>query len=87
MVMILQFKEEMDDLNKFFKKVVSSGALMWKGCAALLFMCIGLAVLLVPSLTAGAEPKLRSGVGGLITAYGIFRLWTFYMEYKRLDDV
>jgi len=86
MVMILQFKDNMDKLNKFFRKVYSSPAIMWKGCAALIFVTIGLAILAVPSLTGGPL-SLRLSFGGLITVYGLFRFWTFYMDIKGLDDV
>jgi len=76
----------MDKLNKFFRKVYTSPAMMWKGCAALIFITIGIAVIAVPSLTGGGEMKMRLGFGGLITVYGFFRLWTFYLDYKVIED-
>ena len=86
MVMILQFKEDMDRVNKFFRKVYTSPAIMWKGCAALVFITIGIAILVIPSLTGG-DATIRTGFGGMLSVYGLFRLWTFYMDVKRLDDV
>ena len=85
MVMILQFKGCMDRVNKFFRKVYSSPAILWKGFATLIFITIGLAILIVPSLTGG-DNTIRTGFGGMITVYGLYRFWTFYMDVKNLDD-
>ena len=86
MVMILQFKEDMDRINDFFKKVYSHPSTLWKGCFALLFISIGIAILILPSLTGG-DMTIRTGFGGMITVYGLYRFWTFYMDVKGLDDV
>ena len=84
--MILQFKDDMKPANNFFKKVLTSPAIMWKGCAAVVFICIGIAILAVPSLTGG-DTTIRTGFGGMLTVYGLYRSWTFYMDVKGLDDV
>ncbi len=86
MVMILQFKEDMDHINDFFKKVYTHPAIMWKGCFAVLFIALGPAILILPSLTGG-DMTIRAGFGGMITVYGLYRFWTFYMDVKGLDDV
>ncbi len=86
MVMILQFKEGMDEINKFFRKVYSSPAIMWKGAAALIFISFGIAVFAIPSLTAGITTTMRTGFAGMLTVYGLFRFWTFYMDIKGMDD-
>lgn len=75
----------MDELNKFFKKVYTNPAAMWKGCAALIFVTIGLAVIIIPSLMGGSL-GLRLGFGGLTTVYGLFRFWTFYIDIKGMDN-
>lgn len=85
MVMILQFKDNMDELNKFFRKVYSSPAAMWKGIAALIFITTGTALVIIPSLT-GWDFKPRLGFGGMMIIYGLFRLWTFYIDIKGQDD-
>ena len=59
---------------------------MWKGCFAVLFIALGPAILVLPSLTGG-DMTMREGLGGMITVYGLYRFWTFYMDVKGLDDV
>ena len=86
MVMILQFKDEMNKLNEFFRKVYSSPAIMWVGSVALIFSVIGVAILLVPSVTGG-DSTIRFGLGGMLTVYGLFRFWTFYRAVNTRDDV
>ena len=86
MVMILQFKDQMDKFNKFFRKVYSSPLIMWNGTAALIFIFIGLTVMLVPSVMGG-DATIRYGFGGMLTVYGVFRFWTFYKAVNARDDV
>ena len=76
----------MDRINRFFRKVYSSPAIMWKGCAAVLFITIGIAILALPNLTGG-DLTIRKGFGGMLTVYGLYRLWTFYLDVKEIDDV
>ena len=85
MVMILQFKDKMDKLNQFFRKVYSSPLVMWNGTAAVIFLVIGLTVMLVPSVM-GADATIRFGFGSMLTIYGLFRLWTFYKSVNTRDD-
>ena len=76
----------MNQLNQFFKKLYSSPSLLWKAGAAMMFLVLAIAILFVPSLTIGFTDGLRYGFAGLLVMYGLFRLFTFYSEYKRMED-
>jgi hypothetical protein len=60
--------------------------MMWNGAAALIFIFLGLAILLFPSVMRG-DNTMRFGFGGMIAIYGLFRLWTFYTGIKGRRDV
>jgi hypothetical protein len=85
MVMILQFKDDMNDLNNFFRKLYSSPVLLWNLTAAIIFISLGVAILVVPSIT-GSDNRFRFGFGSILTIYGLFRFWTFYMGAKDKND-
>jgi len=85
MIMILQFKDDMNKRNDFFRKLNTSPVLLWNALAAIIFIGLGLAIVIVPSLT-GSDMRLRIGLGGILTVYGLFRFWTFYNGVKDRDD-
>ncbi len=89
MVMIFAIYEDaltssryMDKQNQFFTRVFSSPSLIWKGGAGLLFIGIAIAIVLFPSLTDGISNGTRYAFSALLTVYGLFRIGTFYVEYK-----
>ena len=81
MIMILQFKDDMEKRNNFFRKVTSSPIILWNASAALIFVTLGAAILIKPSLM-GTDRSLGMGFGGILTIYGVFRFWTFYQGIK-----
>lgn len=69
----------------FIQKIFRSPGLIWKAGAGLLFIGLAIAIAFVPSLTDNMDKSTRYAFGGLLTVYGLFRLGTFYAEYKRMD--
>ncbi len=72
--------------NSFVQKIFNSPALIWKAGAGLMFVGLAIAIAFVPSLTDGLDKTTRYSFGGLLTVYGLFRLGTFYAEYKRMGN-
>lgn len=75
----------MNRLNQFFRTLYSSPSLIWKAAAGLSFLGLGLFALVVPTFMAGLSDMTRYGFSGLLMLYGVFRLFTFYMEYKNAE--
>ena len=74
-------------MNSFFyKKIFSNPSLIWKAAAGTMFLGLAVVIAFVPSLTEGLTNNTRYAFGGLLTIYALFRLGTFYAEYKRLED-
>ena len=86
MVMILQFNRDMNQFNKFLKKLYSSPTMLWKGGAGLIFFCFSLALVFVPTINIGLAPNSRYAFAGLIMLYALFRLYSCYAEYKSYGD-
>lgn len=76
----------MNPVNEFFKRLYSNPGLMWKGGAAVLFISMAAMIFFVPSITGGMAQGTRNMIGGFIAAYGLFRLFTFFIEYKQIKD-
>lgn len=76
----------MDKLNDFFKTLYSNPALMWKAGAGFLFLTIGLVIFFLPSLLGQIEDSKRLLIAAFIGGYGLFRLVTFYVEYKQVKN-
>jgi len=85
MVMIFRFKA-MNKFNHFFRQLYSHPGLIWKFGAGFIFMAMGLVLLLLPRLTYGLEEGTRYGFTALLILYGFFRMVTFYIEFKNLED-
>jgi hypothetical protein len=75
----------MSNLNDFFRKMYSSPSLLWGGMAAVIFIVLGLAIMIMPSLT-GFEPRTQFGLGGILIVYGLYRFWSFYSGIKDRDN-
>ena len=78
--------QNMDSLNQFFKKLYSNPSLMWKAGAGVMFLTLSLVIIFSPNLIDGLTNNSRYAFSGLLAVYGVFRLMTFYGEYKRLED-
>ena len=76
----------MDNLNKFFAKLFSRPALLWKAGAGILFVGLAIAMFVVPSFINGLDNGTRLGFAFLLLIYGAFRFSTFYIEYNRKED-
>jgi hypothetical protein len=76
----------MNNVNNFFRKLYSSPPLIWKAGAGLMFVGLALAILFMPSLINGLTDNSRFAFAGLLGIYGMFRLMTFYTEYKRIEN-
>lgn len=76
----------MNPVNDFFRRLYSNPGLIWKGGAAVLFISMAAMVLLVPSIMSGVAQSTRALSAGLIGVYGLFRLVTFFIEYKQVKD-
>lgn len=50
---------------------------------SLVFIAMGLVLILVPSVTNGADVNTRLLFGSLMLIYGGYRFFTFWAEYKR----
>ena len=72
--------------DSFIQKIFRSPGLIWKAGAGLLFIGLAVAIAFVPSLTDNIDKSTRYAFGGLLTVYGLFRLGTFYTEYKRMNN-
>ena len=76
----------MEKLNSFFLKLSKSPGLLWKLGASMIFIVFAGAIFFVPSLSVGLSDSTRATFAGILLAYGIFRLVTFYFAYKSSDD-
>lgn len=76
----------MNKQNQFFSRVFASPSLIWKGGAGLLFIAIAIVIALFPSLTNGISSGTRYAFAALLTVYGLFRIGTFYVEYKSISN-
>ncbi|MCW5907028.1 MAG: hypothetical protein KIS94_04160 [Chitinophagales bacterium] len=76
----------MANLNEFFRKLYSNPSLLWKASAGLLFLGLAVAMFVSPNLVQGLEKSTRITFAVLLLVYGLFRLSTFFVEYKRLND-
>jgi hypothetical protein len=76
----------MDKLNQFFLKLYSNPSLLWKLGASLVFISFAAAVWIVPSITAGISESNRHIFAALLVFYAIFRFYTFYNEFRQVDN-
>lgn len=76
----------MSSLNEFFRRLYSNPALIWKAGAGLVFLSIALAVYFIPSLLGNVDEGKRTLAAVFIGAYGLFRIVTFYVEYKQVQN-
>jgi len=76
----------MDDLNRFFKILFSSPAMLWKAGVGVIFFGLGLGVIFMPGLSLGLVPSSRYAFAGLMLLYSLFRFYGVYAEYKSYRD-
>lgn len=76
----------MNKLNDFFKFLYSHPALMWKAGAGLLFVSIAFAIFFIPSLLGDVDDSKKLLFTIFVGGYGLFRLVTFYVEYKQMKN-
>lgn len=74
----------MDNLNEFFRTLYINPSLLWKVFIGILFLSLSIIILLIPKLTAGFDATTRTIFGIMLLVYALFRLGTFYVEYKRI---
>lgn len=72
----------MNPINNFFKTLYSHPSLIWKAGAALIFIGLSLGIYFTPALVREMDESTRKGFSALLLVYGLFRLLTFYTEYK-----
>jgi len=53
---------------------------------SIVYLCIGLAALLLPSFLADYNSFLKIGIGSLCVAYSFFRFYRSYLKYKDLHE-
>lgn len=71
----------------FLIRLVANPSLLWKAIASVVFISLAIAFLVLPSIMVGeVDAFTRYGFGGMLLAYGSFRLYMFYGEYRNLDD-
>lgn len=74
----------MNPINHFFFTLYSHPSLIWKVGAALIFIGLAFGIFFTPSLVREMDDSTRKGFSALLLVYGIFRLLTFYTEYKKV---
>ncbi len=76
----------MDKLNEFFRVIYSNPMLIWKAGAGMIFTGFALALFFMPSLSSGLGDGTARLFAGLLLLYGLYRLFTFYADYKNIRD-
>jgi hypothetical protein len=76
----------MNKVNAFFLKLYASPVLIWKLSASIIFLVFGAAIFLVPAISQGLGNGTKTGFGLLLLGYGVFRFFTFYLDYKKPQD-
>jgi hypothetical protein len=72
----------MDNLNKFFAVLVRNPSMMWAAAIGVICTGFGLGILFVPSLSVNLEGSGRYLFAGLLIAYGVYRSYRCYADYK-----
>lgn len=68
-------------------RLVANPSLLWKAIASFVFIGLAIAFLVLPKIMVGeVDAFTRYGFGGMLMAYGSFRLYMFYSEYRNLDN-
>ncbi len=76
----------MNNRNQFFKRLYSSPSMLWKAGAGVLFLILSVVFALSPEIINGLTNNSRYALAALLAVWGLFRLITFYNEYKRTQD-
>jgi len=74
----------MNNINNFFRVLYTHPHLLWRVVAGFLFLFIALFIFLIPRLTASIDSYTRNIFAVFLLIYALFRLGTFYMDYKRI---
>lgn len=75
----------MNSINNFFRILYTNPYLLWRVVAGILFLLLAIVILLIPRITNGIDNNTKNIFTAFLFIYAIFRLATFYMEYKRID--
>jgi len=70
----------------FFQQLVKHPALLWRLVASVVFIGMALSFWLVPAISQGLENSDRNIFATLLLLYGLYRLFTFYSEFKKTGD-
>jgi uncharacterized membrane protein HdeD (DUF308 family) len=73
-------------MANFFKKLTSRPMLVWKLGAGLLFIGIAAMFYFEPGTRDKASRTTTQLFSILLGLYGIYRLVTFYLDIKNMDD-
>ncbi len=68
----------------FFRRVLGSPMVLWKGLMGLLLVGLALAIIFFPQIVGNADKATRNTFAGLMIIYGLFRLATFYADYQNV---
>lgn len=60
--------------------------LLWKAGAGLVFIAFSLAMFFIPQLGNGLNENTKAIFAGLLLLYGLYRLVTFYLDYRNIKD-
>lgn len=67
-------------------KLLTNPLVLLRGVMAFVFVALGALLLIQPYRLAILDREYRGLFAGLILAYGIFRLYRFYIDVKALNN-
>lgn len=73
-------------MNEFFRTLFTNPGLLWKAGAGLLFVGLAAFIFWAPDLTVGGDKSTANIFAALLFAYGVYRLATFYFEFKNIRN-
>lgn len=72
----------MDNRPNIFSKLLSSPLMLLKAVASLVFITVAIYIF----VQFGVKDLSLFGFGCVIFVYGIWRFYTFYADFKRLEE-
>jgi hypothetical protein len=70
-------------VNEFFSLLSKHPNVMLRLLFSLVFIAMGVVLILIPSVTNGADVNTRLLFGSLMLIYGGYRFLTFWWEFKK----